>query len=258
MLLHANSIHCIRSFLYLNFRFSQTRRIEQTSRRVSTGASNLDLSTSAIRHSALFLLVLLYFSHIHALVCPTKQYRLVVLLLLSRLLMSAQGFVPGLVAALRKSTPEITAAPKRSSVAIIIRISGFSDSHYAHDSLEPESFLLSRAAQESTVFNTELLYIKRATNATDPWSGNVAFPGGKHDVGDADDQATAVREALEEVGLDLSVAGRLAFCVGRLSDRSVTARGATRQGFVLCPFVFVLVSPRTPPLALQVGPFRVS
>jgi 8-oxo-dGTP pyrophosphatase MutT (NUDIX family) len=38
----------------------------------------------------------------------------------------------------------------------------------------------------------------------DPWSGNVALPGGKQDEQDrGDDYETAVRETREEVGIDL-------------------------------------------------------
>ena len=61
---------------------------------------------------------------------------------------------------------------------------------------------------------TELLFIQRATKASDPWSGHMAFPGGRTDPGDADAHATAERETLEEVALDLSVAPRL----GALTD----------------------------------------
>ena len=61
---------------------------------------------------------------------------------------------------------------------------------------------------------TELLFIQRASKDTDPWSGHMAFPGGRVDPGDADSHATAERETLEEVGLDLSGAPRL----GSLGD----------------------------------------
>lgn len=33
-------------------------------------------------------------------------------------------------------------------------------------------------------------------------TGDVALPGGKMEEGDADDSATALREAMEEIGLD--------------------------------------------------------
>ncbi len=52
----------------------------------------------------------------------------------------------------------------------------------------------------------KLLLIRRAARDGDPWSGDMAFPGGRRQVEDADDVATAVRETQEEVGLDLSTA----------------------------------------------------
>lgn len=59
-----------------------------------------------------------------------------------------------------------------------------------------------------------LLFMKRTENENDPWSGNICFPGGKVENGDDDPRATAERETLEEVGVDL---GRARF-LGRLSD----------------------------------------
>ncbi len=47
-----------------------------------------------------------------------------------------------------------------------------------------------------------LLFIRRALNAQDPHSGQVAFAGGKQEPKDADLQSTALREAQEEIGLD--------------------------------------------------------
>jgi len=60
----------------------------------------------------------------------------------------------------------------------------------------------------------ELLFIERAEHPDDPWSGHMAFPGGRVDPGDATPQHAAERETLEEVGLDLAHAERL----GRLDD----------------------------------------
>jgi 8-oxo-dGTP pyrophosphatase MutT (NUDIX family) len=59
----------------------------------------------------------------------------------------------------------------------------------------------------------ELLFIERAQHARDPWSGHLAFPGGKVEP-DEKTRQTAERETLEEIGLDLSNAIRL----GRLSE----------------------------------------
>ena len=61
---------------------------------------------------------------------------------------------------------------------------------------------------------TELLFIQRASKESDPWSGHMAFPGGRTDATDGDSHFTAERETREEVGLDLSEAPRL----GSLTD----------------------------------------
>jgi 8-oxo-dGTP pyrophosphatase MutT (NUDIX family) len=48
-----------------------------------------------------------------------------------------------------------------------------------------------------------VLLIERARRAGDPWSGQIAFPGGKMQDGDKSARDTAVRETKEEVGVDL-------------------------------------------------------
>ena len=45
----------------------------------------------------------------------------------------------------------------------------------------------------------KVLLIRRAENPNDPWSGQIAMPGGRVEPGESCEQA-AVREALEEVG----------------------------------------------------------
>ncbi len=47
------------------------------------------------------------------------------------------------------------------------------------------------------------LLIKRADRTGDPWSGQIAFPGGKTQQGDIRARDTAARETFEEVGIDL-------------------------------------------------------
>jgi 8-oxo-dGTP pyrophosphatase MutT (NUDIX family) len=49
-----------------------------------------------------------------------------------------------------------------------------------------------------------VLLIRRAERPGDPWSGQIAFPGGKMQAGDGSARETAIREAREEVGIDLS------------------------------------------------------
>lgn len=51
---------------------------------------------------------------------------------------------------------------------------------------------------------SEVLLMQRAKHERDPWSGQMSFPGGKIEPSDIDSKATAVREAHEEVGAQLS------------------------------------------------------
>ncbi len=74
------------------------------------------------------------------------------------------------------------------------------------DRLEPVQGQLRQAAVSVIMKDKEapsILLIKRADRKEDPWSGQVAFPGGKTQKGDATLRDTAIREAKEEVGLDL-------------------------------------------------------
>jgi len=64
-----------------------------------------------------------------------------------------------------------------------------------------------------------LLMIRRAVADGDRWSGQIAFPGGRTSEGDANSRATAERETVEELGLDLSSAQQLA----RLDDLTGTS-----------------------------------
>jgi len=83
---------------------------------------------------------------------------------------------------------------------------------------------------------TEALLIRRSIHQQDPWSGHMAFPGGRVHNDDPDLLATAVREAREEVGLDL---GACATLIGVLDPIEAVALGQ-RQGFTITPFVFLL------------------
>jgi 8-oxo-dGTP pyrophosphatase MutT (NUDIX family) len=52
------------------------------------------------------------------------------------------------------------------------------------------------------------LLIRRAERGGDPWSGQIAFPGGKREDGDMSSRETAIRETKEEIGVDLSLHAR--------------------------------------------------
>ena len=66
----------------------------------------------------------------------------------------------------------------------------------------------------------ELLVIKRSEAERDHWSGHLALPGGRAEAEDENLQATAVRETLEEVGLDLRAGGEVLGRLGTVTPRS--------------------------------------
>ncbi len=82
----------------------------------------------------------------------------------------------------------------------------------------------------------ELLFIRRAEHEKDPWSGHMGFPGGREEADDRDLEATAVRETLEETGLDLAEDGER---LGALDEVKALARGRPVD-LVIAPFVFRL------------------
>jgi 8-oxo-dGTP pyrophosphatase MutT (NUDIX family) len=74
----------------------------------------------------------------------------------------------------------------------------------------------------------EALFIRRAEHEGDPWSGHLAFPGGRIDPTDTGPRMAAERETQEELELDLSTARLL----GQLSDVPGHAESICVSGFV--------------------------
>ena len=89
-----------------------------------------------------------------------------------------------------------------------------------------------------------LLFMRRSERDGDPWSGHMAFPGGRMERGDASTRATAAREAHEEVGLDPELGAYL----GTL-DELESPPGSARRRLVITPHVWVL--PGNPRLRLN-------
>lgn len=87
----------------------------------------------------------------------------------------------------------------------------------------------------------ELFFIERARRDGDPWSGHMAFPGGRRDACDKDLEVTAARETFEEVGIELGSP------IGQLDEFSGT-RNPRAPHLVVTPFVYELQSrPETVP-----------
>ena len=90
-----------------------------------------------------------------------------------------------------------------------------------------------------------LCFIKRSERPDDPWSGQMALPGGRVARTDASAHAAGMRETVEEVGLDLTRYRHL----GALPPMPITRRGRPHLGW-LQPFVH-LCSPELPALRPQ-------
>lgn len=118
----------------------------------------------------------------------------------------------------RAASAEITEGIRRAAVALIIR---------AGDDGAPE-----------------LLFIKRAEYPADPWSGQVAFPGGREEAADPTLADTAVRETREETGIDLVRDGTV---IGTLDD--LRPQTAKLPAVIVRPYVVLLN--RSEPLVLS-------
>ncbi|MDP9202836.1 MAG: CoA pyrophosphatase [Gemmatimonadota bacterium] len=92
--------------------------------------------------------------------------------------------------------------------------------------------LIIRAGEDGA---PELLFIKRSDYPGDPWSGQVAFPGGREEGADPTLTDTAIRETREETGIDLVRDGTV---IGVLDDlRPQTAR---LPAVIVRPYVVLL------------------
>lgn len=133
---------------------------------------------------------------------------------------------------------------RRCSVAIILRFPGIDIPSGTKDVQR----VFDLVKQESLSQSAEILFIKRASRKTDRWSGHVALPGGKRDPEDESDLATAQRETIEEVGIDLVKEGVF---VGPLDQRFVKTSWGRVTLMTLCPYIFLVSGVATPALKLQ-------
>ncbi|KAL4868243.1 hypothetical protein BDV12DRAFT_170020 [Aspergillus spectabilis] len=160
----------------------------------------------------------------------------------------------------KNSYPHVPNPPqckKRASVALVLRVRPTYNHRPERSSLLRNDTTTPVADQLESFFSqpwvqsgdAEVLFIKRASRVGDRWTGHVALPGGKRDPEDVDDRAAAIREASEEVGLDLTTNDCI--YVGNLPERVVTSSWGSVPLMVLCPYVFLLTGCDSPILALQ-------
>lgn len=94
----------------------------------------------------------------------------------------------------------------------------------------------------------EIFFIQRAHYETDPWSGQIAFPGGREEPGDESLVDTVVREIREETGIDIRRDGEI---VGALDDlRPMTVR---LPAVIVRPYVTLLGDHAEPVLSDEVA-----
>jgi 8-oxo-dGTP pyrophosphatase MutT (NUDIX family) len=160
------------------------------------------------------------------------------------------------------SPPDV---PRRASVCLIIRIRP----HYSHpppfDAFVPDPTAVTRENLSSFFSqrwvrhgDPEILYIKRAANKRDKWTGHVAFPGGRRDETDKNDLEAAVREAKEEVGIDLTPRGSAgAISCGGLSQEVIPGSWGKVPLMTLCPYIF-LVTDANSGCSLRLQPGEVA
>jgi len=87
-----------------------------------------------------------------------------------------------------------------------------------------------------------VLFVKRVENPADPWSGQVALPGGKRDATDSNLKQTVARETLEEINIDLLDGCRFLGVLPAIHSKP-------RPGLKILPFVILLE--REPPIRLN-------
>lgn len=88
----------------------------------------------------------------------------------------------------------------------------------------------------------QILIVKRAENPADPWSGQLALPGGKRDSKDRHLKQTVVRETLEETNINLLDRCRFLGSIEPL-------RSTRRPEMKILPFVVLLEA--EPPIRLN-------
>jgi 8-oxo-dGTP pyrophosphatase MutT (NUDIX family) len=144
----------------------------------------------------------------------------------------------------RQESKILEAVPRTRSAAVTIIIR-FSKAGKTVDlnMLKSENGLIEDESLIETVLGedavAEMLFIKRSMNPNDRWSGHVALPGGRQEENEALVE-TAKREALEEVGLDLSSSYEYSY-LGSLDDRYTLPINA--RPFLISTHVFLKMCP---------------
>ncbi|KKY28445.1 putative nudix family [Phaeomoniella chlamydospora] len=148
--------------------------------------------------------------------------------------------------------PNPAGSKKRASVALVIRVRpAHNEVIESLESIPSDKVNLDAFFSQDWVKSgsPEVLFIKRIDRSGDRWSGHVALPGGRRDPEDEDDLGTAVRETWEEVGLKLD--SKDCITISNLPERIISTTWGHQVLMVICPYVFLWTSPKSPTLQLQ-------
>lgn len=96
--------------------------------------------------------------------------------------------------------------------------------------------------------DVEVLFVKRRDDPNDPWSGQVALPGGRRKPSDSSILETAIRETFEEVGILLDAKRTV---LGALPD----VRSSKDPSLLITPFVAVLEERRPVKLSEEISSY---
>lgn len=96
--------------------------------------------------------------------------------------------------------------------------------------------------------NLEMFFIQRAEYDGDPWSGQIAFPGGREEPGDESLYDTAARETFEETAIDIRLHGEV---LGTLDDLRPST--ITLPAVIVRPFVVLVAEAPEPVLSDEVA-----
>lgn len=123
-----------------------------------------------------------------------------------------------------------------------------------HSAVELSPHTFSRHAAVAVILRetrdceVDILFIRRSERDGDPWSGQMAFPGGHLEATDASLKIAAIRETSEEIGIDLHAAKYL----GALDHQNANPRGR-KLNMLIAPHVFVLEHAQNPTLNYEVA-----
>jgi 8-oxo-dGTP pyrophosphatase MutT (NUDIX family) len=134
-----------------------------------------------------------------------------------------------------------------------LRISRLEAELRSRSPTEVEDAIARRAAVAILIRNgegdqPEMFFIQRAEYEGDPWSGHIAFPGGREEPEDESLFESALRETFEETGIDLRDRSELLGVLDDLRPRTVRL-----PAVVVRPFVFLVSDVAEPVLSSEVA-----